>query len=160
MKAMPPESVDAIVCDPPYGLSNTTPAQVADTITKWAGGDRGHVPTGRGFMGKSWDAFVPPPAVWDECMRVLKPGGHMVVFAGSRTQDLMGLSIRLAGFEMRDSLAWLYGSGFPKSHDVGKAIDKLAGAEREVIGRTVTPFKVDAAAHRGTSLQGSVNGDF
>ena len=134
MKAMPPESVDAIVCDPPYGLSNTTPAQVADTITKWAGGDRGHVPTGRGFMGKSWDAFVPPPAVWDECMRVLKPGGHMVVFAGSRTQDLMGLSIRLAGFEMRDSLAWLYGSGFPKSHDVGKAIDKLAGAEREVIG--------------------------
>ena len=121
MKAMPPESVDAIVCDPPYGLSNTTPAQVADTITKWAGGDRGHVPTGRGFMGKSWDAFVPPPAVWDECMRVLKPGGHMVVFAGSRTQDLMGLSIRLAGFEMRDSLAWLYGSGFPKSHNVSKS---------------------------------------
>ena len=134
MNAMPPESVDAIVCDPPYGLSNTTPAQVADTIAKWAGGDRGHVPTGRGFMGKSWDAFVPPPAVWDECMRVLKPGGHMVVFAGSRTHDLMGLSIRLAGFEMRDSLAWLYGSGFPKSHDVGKAIDKLAGAEREVVG--------------------------
>ena len=134
MKAMPPESVDAIVCDPPYGLSNTTPAQVADTITKWAGGDRGHVPTGRGFMGKSWDAFVPPPAVWDECMRVLKPGGHMVVFAGSRTQDLMGLSIRLAGFEMRDSLAWLYGSGFPKSMNVGKAIDKAAGAEREASG--------------------------
>ena len=130
MKAMPPESVDAIVCDPPYGLSNTTPAQVADTIAKWAGGDRGHVPTGRGFMGKSWDAFVPPPAVWDECMRVLKPGGHMVVFAGSRTHDLMGLSIRLAGFEMRDSLAWLYGSGFPKSLDVSKAIDKAAGAER------------------------------
>ena len=132
MKAMPPESVDAIVTDPPYGLSNTTPAQVADTITKWAGGDRDHVPTGRGFMGKSWDAFVPPPAVWDECLRVLKPGGHMLVFAGSRTQDLMGLSIRLAGFELRESLAWLYGSGFPKSHDVGKAIGRLAGAEREV----------------------------
>ena len=134
MSQMPPESVDAIVTDPPYGLSNTTPAQVADTITKWAGGDRDHVPTGRGFMGKSWDAFVPPPAVWDECLRVLKPGGHMLVFAGSRTQDLMGLSIRLAGFETRDSLAWLYGAGFPKSHDVSKAIDKLAGAEREVIG--------------------------
>ena len=129
MKAMPPESVDAIVCDPPYGLSNTTPAQVADTIAKWAGGDRGHVPTGRGFMGKSWDAFVPPPAVWDECLRVLKPGGHMVVFAGSRTHDLMGLSIRLAGFEMRDSLAWLYGSGFPKSMNVGKGIGKLDAAE-------------------------------
>lgn len=130
MSQMPPESVDAIVTDPPYGLSNTTPAQVADTITKWAGGDRDHVPTGRGFMGKSWDAFVPPPAVWDECLRVLKPGGHMLVFAGSRTQDLMGLSIRLAGFEMRDSLAWLYGAGFPKSHDVSKAIDKLAGHVR------------------------------
>ena len=137
MNAMPPESVDAIVCDPPYGLSNTDPGSVADTITKWASGDRGHVPTGRGFMGKAWDAFVPPPAVWDECMRVLKPGGHMAVFAGSRTHDLMGLSIRLAGFEIRDSMAWLYGSGFPKSHDVGKAIDKLAGAEREVIGSKI-----------------------
>lgn len=121
MNQMPPESVDAIVTDPPYGLSNTDPGSVADTITKWAGGDRDHVPTGRGFMGKSWDAFVPPPAVWDECLRVLKPGGHMVVFAGSRTHDLMGLSIRLAGFEIRDSMAWLYGSGFPKSHNVGKS---------------------------------------
>lgn len=121
MNAMPPESVDAIVTDPPYGLSNTDPGSVADTITKWAGGDRDHVPAGRGFMGKSWDAFVPPPAVWDECLRVLKPGGHMVVFAGSRTHDLMGLSIRLAGFEIRDSMAWLYGSGFPKSHNVGKS---------------------------------------
>lgn len=121
MNAMPPESIDAIVTDPPYGLSNTDPGSVADTITKWAGGDRDHVPTGRGFMGKSWDAFVPPPAVWDECLRVLKPGGHMVVFAGSRTHDLMGLSIRLAGFEIRDSMAWLYGSGFPKSHNVGKS---------------------------------------
>ena len=119
MNQMEPESVDAIVCDPPYGLSNTDPSSVADTITKWASGDRNHVPTGRGFMGKSWDAFVPPPAVWDECLRVLKPGGHMVVFAGSRTQDLMGLSIRLAGFEMRDSLAWLYGSGFSKAGLLG-----------------------------------------
>ena len=155
MKAMPPESVDAIVTDPPYGLSNTTPAQVADTITKWAGGDRDHVPTGRGFMGKSWDAFVPPPAVWDECLRALKPGGHMLVFAGSRTQDLMGLSIRLAGFEMRDSLAWLYGSGFPKSHDVGKAIDKTAGAKREVIG--VRAF-ADGTTARATAGSAGIPG--
>ena len=121
LREMEDNSVDAVVCDPPYGLSNTNPELIADTIAKWVGGDRGHVPTGRGFMGKSWDAFVPPPAVWDECLRVLKPGGHMVVFAGSRTQDLMGLSIRLAGFEIRDSVAWLYGSGFPKSHNVGKS---------------------------------------
>ena len=99
LRAMPDTSVSAIVTDPPYGLSKTDPASVADTITKWATGDREHVPTGRGFMGKAWDAFVPPPAVWDECLRVLKPGGHVVVFAGSRTQDLMGLSIRLAGFD-------------------------------------------------------------
>src|SRR5699024_8503938 len=94
------------------------------------------------------------------CYRVLKPGGHIVAFGGTRTWHRLAVAIEDAGFEMRDSLAWLYGSGFPKSHDVGKAIDKIAGAEREVIGRTVTPFKVDAAAHRGTSLQGSVNGDF
>lgn len=127
LRAMPDASVSAIVTDPPYGLSNTDPASVADTITKWATGDREHVPTGRGFMGKAWDAFVPPPAVWDECLRVLKPGGHMVVFAGSRTQDLMGLSIRLAGFDIRDSVAWLYGSGFPKSMDVSKAVDRASG---------------------------------
>ena len=127
LRAMPDASVSAIVTDPPYGLSNTDPKHVADTITKWATGDREHVPTGRGFMGKAWDAFVPPPAVWDECLRVLKPGGHMAVFAGSRTQDLMGLSIRLAGFDIRDSVAWLYGSGFPKSLDVSKAIDRASG---------------------------------
>ena len=135
LSTLPDSSVDAVVCDPPYGLSNTAPDKVADTIVRWANGERDHVPEGRGFMGRPWDAFVPPPAVWDECLRVLKPGGHMLVFAGSRTQDLMGLSIRLAGFELRDSLAWITGSGMPKSHDVSKAIDKAAGAEREVIGR-------------------------
>ena len=129
LRNLPDNSIDSIVTDPPYGLSNTGPGNVADTIVRWAGGERDHVPEGRGFMGRPWDAFVPPPAVWDECLRVLKPGGHMLVFAGSRTQDLMGMSIRLAGFELRDSLAWITGSGFPKSLDVSKAIDKAAGAE-------------------------------
>ena len=161
LKKLDDNSVDAVVTDPPYGLSNTKPAQVADVLAAWVTGDTVSVPAKRGgFMGADWDSFVPPPAVWEECMRVLKPGGHMAVFAGARTQDLMGLSIRLAGFEIRDTLGWIYGSGFPKSMDVSKAIDKAAGAEREVVGRTKTPFKVDAAAHRGTSLQGSVNGDF
>ena len=90
-------------------------------------GDDAVVPEGKGFMGKDWDGFVPPPAVWKECMRVLKPGGHMAVFAGARTQDLMGLSIRLAGFEIRDTLGWIYGSGIPKSIDISKAIDKGQG---------------------------------
>ena len=127
LPTLPDNSVDSVICDPPYGLSAATPQQVADTITAWATGDRTAAPTGKGFMGKSWDAFVPPPAVWDECLRVLKPGGHMLVFAGSRTQDLMGLSIRLAGFDIRDGIGWIYGSGFPKSMDVGKAIDKRGG---------------------------------
>ena len=161
LKKLDDNSVDAVVTDPPYGLSNTKPKQVADVLAAWVTGETEAVPAKRGgFMGKDWDSFVPPPAVWAECLRVLKPGGHMAVFAGARTQDLMGLSIRLAGFEIRDTLGWIYGSGFPKSMDVSKAIDKAAGAEREVVGRTKTPFKVDAAAHRGTSLQGSVNGDF
>lgn len=127
LASLPDNSVDAVVTDPPYGLANTTPAQVAETLSRWTTGDRNYTPAGRGFMGQEWDAFVPPPAVWDECYRVLKPGGHLAVFAGSRTQDLMGLSVRLAGFDVRDSLAWLYGSGFPKSLDVSKAIDKTNG---------------------------------
>ena len=127
---MPDASVDAVVTDPPYGLSNTTPAQVAETITRWVSGDREYLPSARGFMGHEWDGFVPPVAVWDECLRVLKPGGHLLAFAGSRTHDLMTLGIRLAGFEIRDSVAWLYGSGFPKSLDVSKAIDKGQGQSR------------------------------
>ena len=130
LRDMPDASVDAIVTDPPYGLSNTTPAQVAETITRWASGDREYLPTSVGFMGHEWDGFVPPVAVWDECLRVLKPGGHLLAFAGSRTHDLMTLGIRLAGFEIRDSVAWLYGSGFPKSMDVSKAIDKGGALSR------------------------------
>ena len=123
LAGMPDASVDAVVTDPPYGLANTDPQHVADTIVRWVNGDRDYIPEGAGFMGKAWDAFVPPVAVWDECLRVLKPGGHVLTFAGSRTVDLMTLGLRLAGFEIRDSIAWLYGSGFPKSLDVSKAID-------------------------------------
>ena len=136
LKKLDDNSVDAVITDPPYGLSNTKPAQVADVLRAWVMGDTVSVPAKRGgFMGADWDSFVPPPAVWEECMRVLKPGGHMAVFAGARTQDLMGLSIRLAGFEIRDTLGWVYGSGFPKSHDIGKAINKAAGTQREASER-------------------------
>ena len=131
LKKLEDNSIDAVVCDPPYGLSNTKPAQVADVLKAWVTGDTVSVPAKRGgFMGKDWDSFVPPPAVWEECMRVLKPGGHMAVFAGARIQDLMGLSIRLAGFEIRDTLGWSYGSGMPKSLDVSKAIDRSNGENR------------------------------
>jgi site-specific DNA-methyltransferase (adenine-specific) len=109
LRAMPDASVSCVVTDPPYGLSDIKSAEVVQAITAWASGDRERVPDGRGFMGNEWDRFVPPAAVWDECLRVLKPGGYMAVFAGARTADLMGLSIRLAGFEIKPAIYWLYG---------------------------------------------------
>src|SRR5690625_1502460 len=125
-------SIDSVCCDPPYGLSKEP--DINEVLSKWLAGeeyDHGH----GGFMGKSWDSFVPHPDIWREVFRVLKPGGHALVFAGTRTQDLMTISLRLAGFEVRDVIEWLYFSGFPKSHDVSKAFDRRAGAEREVVGR-------------------------
>ena len=110
MASMADGSVDAIVTDPPYEL---------------------------GFMGKSWDAsgIAYDLEVWRQALRVLKPGGHLLAFSGSRTYHRMVCAIEDAGFEIRDQIMWLYGSGFPKNHDVSKAIDREAGAEREVIGR-------------------------
>lgn len=104
-------SIDAVVTDPPYGLSEHSPAEVLACLSAWCRGEE-YQPTGRGFMGKSWDAWVPGPAYWREALRVLKPGGHLLAFAGSRTQDLMGMSLRLAGFEIRDCIMWVFGSGF------------------------------------------------
>ncbi|QBP31352.1 DNA methylase [Mycobacterium phage Dulcie] len=100
-------SVDAILTDPPYELA---------------------------FMGKKWDnsGIAFDVEMWEQCLRVLKPGGHLLAFGGSRTWHRLAVAIEDVGFEIRDSIAWLYGSGFPKSLDVSKAIDKAAGAEREV----------------------------
>ena len=105
MRGMPDNSVDAIVTDPPYEL---------------------------GFMGKGWDksGIANSVEMWREALRVLKPGGHLLAFSGSRTYHRMTCAIEDAGFEVRDQIMWLYGSGFPKSLDVSKAIDKAAGEER------------------------------
>lgn len=121
-------SIDAVVTDPPYGLSKEP--DMMEVMKHWMNGDD-YVHTGGGFMGKSWDSFVPGPAIWKEVFRVLKPGGHLLAFFGSRTYDLGTLAIRLAGFEIRDQIMWVYGSGFPKSLDVSKAIDKAAPATEE-----------------------------
>jgi DNA modification methylase len=121
--------VDSVVCDPPYhltsivkrfGAENTAPAKVGKTGA--------FARASKGFMGQTWDggdvAFR--EETWAEVLRVLKPGGHLVAFSGTRTYHRMVVAIEDAGFEVRDQLAWLYGSGFPKSHDVSKQIDKLA----------------------------------
>ena len=109
MRGMPDASVDSIVTDPPYEL---------------------------GFMGKGWDksGIANNVEMWREALRVLKPGGHLLAFSGTRTYHRMVCAIEDAGFEVRDQIGWAYGSGFPKSLDVSKAIDKAAGAEREVVG--------------------------
>lgn len=126
-----PNSIDSICTDPPYGLSKEP--DMAEVLRHWLAGDD-YVHGSAGFMGRTWDSFVPGPAVWREAYRVLKPGGYLVAFFGTRTYDMGVLAIRLAGFEIRDQLAWVFGSGFPKSHDVSKAMDRMAGVEREVLG--------------------------
>jgi DNA modification methylase len=108
MATLDAESVDAIVSDPPYGLS---------------------------FMGKGWDHGVPGVEFWTEALRVAKPGAHLLAFGGTRTYHRLACAIEDAGWEIRDCVMWVYGSGFPKSHDVSKAIDKAAGAERELVER-------------------------
>jgi DNA modification methylase len=107
LRAMPDNSVHAIVCDPPYGLGKEPDALAM--LRDWVETGHHDVKSKSGFMGKTWDNFVPQPVQWRECYRVLKPGGHLLSFAGTRTQDLVALGLRLAGFEIRDLVAWVYG---------------------------------------------------
>ena len=123
LKTFPDNSIDACITDPPYGLSDHKPDDVLFILKEWLNGNDSLIPNKKGFMGKGWDAFVPPPAVWKEVLRVLKPGAHCLVFAGTRTVDLMGISLRLGGFEIRDEIVWCYGSGFPKSYNIAKGIE-------------------------------------
>ncbi|MGN7187557.1 DNA-methyltransferase [Microbacterium enclense] len=115
LRGLADNSVDGVITDPPYGLTDLTRSKVERALSAWLAGDRQFVPDGRGMMSRRWDRFVPPPAVWEETMRVLKPGGFLLVFAAARTQDLMGMSMRLAGFDTRDVLTWLRGGTFAKT---------------------------------------------
>lgn len=134
LKSLDEGSVDALVTDPPYGLNNITEKKTRACLSAWVNGEKFDA-GGAGFMGKDWDKWTPPPELWREVYRVMKAGAHGLVFAGSRTQDLMTLSLRLAGFEVIDVLMWLYSPRFPKALDVSKAIDKELGVERRVIGK-------------------------
>lgn len=144
LRELPDNSVDAVITDPPYGIA---------------------------FMGKAWDQpgefgsqrkngtlnFQRWCTAWaSECLRILKPGGHVLAFGGSRTWHRLASGIEDAGFELRDSIAWLYGSGFPKSLDVSKAIDKAAGAEREIVG--INPRAAQQTAKQDDTTLGRYNG--
>lgn len=107
LKDLDDNSVDSVLTDPPYGLK---------------------------FMNKRWDYDVPSVDFWNEVYRVLKPGGHVLSFGGTRTYHRMVVNLEDAGFEIRDCISWIYGSGFPKSHNIGKNVDKIEGNERESLG--------------------------
>jgi len=122
MRTMPDASIDSVVSDPPYGLS---------------------------FMGKDWDHGVPGVPFWAEALRVAKPGAMLLAFGGTRTYHRLTCAIEDAGWEIRDCIMWVYGSGFPKSHDISKAIDKAAGAEREVVGTVKKKPSASSDCHPG-----------
>ena len=137
LRMFPDAYFSCVLADPPYGLSQEP--DMREVLWNWLhGADSGH--EGKGFMGKEWDSFVPGPNVWKQIMRVLKPGGHIFSFSGTRTYDLMVTAMRLAGAEVRDkidvlcsmtgTLDMVYGSGFPKSLNIEKAL--LAGGQPEL----------------------------
>lgn len=132
LRELPDNSVDACVTDPPYGLA---------------------------FMNKKWDYDVPSVDLWRQVFRVMKPGAHLLSFGGTRTYHRMVVAIEDAGFEIRDQIMWIYGSGFPKSLDVSKAIDKAAGAEREVIGSFKATGTARNSKHIGAKTHAAM-GDY
>ena len=135
-------SIDSVVTDPPYALVSIGKRfGKAGAAPAKHGADGLYARASAGFMGQSWDTGETAFAVefWAEVLRVLKPGGHLVAFSGTRTYHWMACAIEDAGFEIRDQIGWLYGSGFPKSHDVSKAIDKALGYERRKVRYAARP---------------------
>ena len=132
LKELQDNSIDSVVTDPPYEI---------------------------GFMGKGWDdsGIANNPELWKEVLRVLKPGGHLLSFSHSRTYHRQAVAVEDAGFEIRDQIMWIYGSGFPKSHNIGKAVDKLQGNEREVVGDNPNVRK--AESQKNTVFEGGFNED-
>jgi site-specific DNA-methyltransferase (adenine-specific) len=127
LKELEDNSIDSVVTDPPYEI---------------------------GFMGKGWDdsGIANNPELWKEVLRVLKPGGHLLSFSHSRTYHRQAVAVEDAGFEIRDQIMWIYGSGFPKSHNIGKAVDKIEGNEREVVGEEIGTYKLDNAIKNANTL--------
>ena len=138
LKTLEDNSIDSVLCDPPYHLQSIVDRYGdTDSAPPKFGTDGAFQRSSKGFMGQTWDGgdIAFRPDVWRECYRVLKPGGHLVAFGGTRTMHRITCAIEDAGFQVRDQLHWIYFSGFPKNHNISKAIDKAAGAERKVVGQ-------------------------
>ncbi len=144
LAGLPENSIDSIVTDPPYGLSKHATDDIEKCLSAWLAGQKydHHSP---GFMSNEWDSFVPGPEVWRECLRVLKPGGHILCFAGTRSMDLMSIAIRLAGFELRDAIgvaqgsaaplmAWVHSQGMPHGKNIGKEAKTVVGLPNTLKG--------------------------
>ena len=144
--------VDAVVTDPPYhfntiverfGKEDSAPAQF--------GTDGAFKRASTGFMGKEWDGgdIAFDPMTWSLCLGLLKPGGHLIAFSASRNYHRMAVAIEDAGFEIRDQIMWIYGSGFPKSHNIGKQVDKIQGNDREVLGENPNHRPISGVNYEG-----------
>ena len=138
MKALHQNSIDAIVTDPPYGLTQNKKGGTGEkSLNLNSPAGRSRITTGVGFMGMQWDHGVPGIEYWTEALRVAKPGAYLLAFGGTRTYHRLTCAIEDAGWEIRDCLMWVFGSGFPKSLDVSKAIDRAAGVKRHIVGPNI-----------------------
>lgn len=160
LKSLPDSSIEACVTDPPYGLGNKEPG--ADELFMFVLG--GTLDMGGDFMGRDWE--LPSVAVWREIYRVLKPGGHVIAFGGTRTFDLISFGLRMAGFESRDTIArefpilqWIQGQGMPKSHNVSVAIDKKLGKKRPVVGTRPIAYPDSPSGYTSVSANSTARGN-
>ena len=157
------ESIDSIVTDPPYGLTSITKRFGKENSAECQyGKDGSFARLSRGFMGKEWDGSGIEYNIetWKKCYEVLKPGGYLLAFGGSRTFHRIACAIEDAGFEIRDTIMWLYGSGFPKSMNIGLAIDKKNGVESKVIGTQTKGSSPLAGNHNGNWCDNQKDGTF
>lgn len=168
LKKLEDNSIDSCVCDPPYHLtsivsrfSKTSKFDKNTTGRRALGGLDGYARLARGFMGKTWDGgdIAFKPDVWIEILRVLKPGGHLLAFGGTRTYHRMTCAIEDAGFEIRDQLGWMYGSGFPKSHNQGNGWGTALKPAWEPIVMARKPIKGTVAKNREKYSTGAINID-
>ena len=151
--------VDSVVTDPPYHLTSIVKRfGKEDSAPAQFGTDGAYARASKGFMGKEWDGgdIAFRPETWELALKLLKPGGHLLAFSASRNYHRMAVAIEDAGFEIRDQMMWLYGSGFPKSQNMGKAIDKKQGNDREVLGTKITNVGMQGNNFKRGSKSGEV----